>query len=152
MKTFKKILLSFGLVILVAVLGSIFVYLGNDWFNALIKPSQWIPNFVIPIVWSVIYSITAIIIYLWLKKGNMPKNIQVLFIINGVLNVLWCLLFFTLNLTFVGLIAIILNLIAGWYLLLEIKKQNLTYFYWLLIYPTWLSVASCLNLAVWILN
>ncbi|MBQ8430983.1 MAG: tryptophan-rich sensory protein [Clostridia bacterium] len=147
-----KLLLSFGTVLLVAGLGSLFVNLGNAWFDSLVKPTQWIPDFVIPIVWSVIYLITAIIIYRWLSKSTMPKEIAILFIINGILNVLWCLLFFTLHLTFIGLIAIVLNLVFGMYLVFQIKKYKPAYFYWLAIYPIWLSVATCLNLAIWILN
>ncbi len=82
----------------------------------------------------------------------MPKSVTTLFIINGVLNVAWCLLFFTLQLTFVGLIAILLNLIAGVLLSAEIKRHETKYFYALLIYPIWLSIASALNIALWILN
>lgn len=147
-----SILVSFLPVIIVAVLGSIFVNIGMDWFGLLIKPSQWIPNIVIPIVWTVIYLLTSIVIFLWVRNGKMPKNVVVLFIINGVLNVLWCLLFFTLELTFIGLIAIVINLIMGYLLLSEIRKENSLYYYMLVIYPVWLSIATALNLALWILN
>ncbi|MBE5739208.1 MAG: tryptophan-rich sensory protein [Clostridiales bacterium] len=146
------ILLSFIPVIMVAILGSVFVRLGMDWFSLLVKPSQWIPDEVIPIVWTIIYLLTAIVLFLWLRNGNMPKNVIALFIINGALNVLWCLLFFALQLTFVGVIAIVLNLVMGYCLLVEIKKENMLYFYMLAIYPLWLSIATTLNMAVWILN
>ncbi len=147
----KKFFQSFGPIILVAVLGSVFVFLGMERFSVLVKPGQWINNIIIPIVWTVIYSIASIVLFIWSEKG-IPKNVAALFIINGVLNVLWCLLFFTLQLTFVGLIAIILNLIAGVLLLAEIKSCEGKYFYALLIYPIWLSIATALNAALWILN
>lgn len=148
----KSILYSFVPVIVVAVLGSVFVSLGMEWFGKLIKPSQWIPDFIIPIVWTVIYLLTATVLFLWQRNGKVQTKIWILFAINGVLNVLWCLLFFALNLTFVGLIFIVLNLIFGYYLILEIKKHNLLYFSLMFIYPVWLSIATCLNIAVWILN
>lgn len=148
----QSILVSFVPVIIVAVLGSIFVNIGMPWFESLIKPSQWIPNIVIPIVWTLIYLLASIVIFLWVRNGKMPKGIVILFIINGVLNILWCLLFFTLRLTFVGQIAIILNLIFSFYLLLEIKKESGLYYYMLTLYPIWLSIATTLNLAIWILN
>ena len=152
-KTFiKKLLTTIIPVILVALIGSLFVNLGMDWFNSLVKPSQWIPNWIIPVVWSIIYTITGIILFNWVDKDEMPKSTIILFIVNGILNILWCLLFFTLNLTFVGLIAIILNLIFGYLLLFNIKKYKPVYFYWLFIYPIWLSIATSLNLALWILN
>ncbi len=148
----KNTIISTVFILLVAVLGSVFVNLGMDWFNSLNKPTQWIPNIVIPIVWTIIYLAFAIINYLWIKKSEIPKNIIILMVINGILNVLWCLIFFTLNLTFIGNIAIILNLIAGIVLWINILKVERVYAYVLSIYPIWLSIATTLNLALWILN
>jgi len=139
-------------IILVAVLGSVFVNLGMDWFDDLIKPSQWIPNWVIPVVWTVIYVIFAVVLIIWSSKEEIPRSTKVLLITNGILNVLWCLVFFTLKLTFIGNIVILLNLIAGIVLWVNIFLQKKNYAYWLSIYPIWLSIATTLNLAMWILN
>ncbi|MDE6790498.1 MAG: tryptophan-rich sensory protein [Clostridia bacterium] len=137
---------------LVAGLGSLFVNLGMDWFNALTKPSQWLPNFVIPIVWSVVYITFGVIIFIWYKDDDIPTSTIVFLLINAVLNVLWCLTFFTLKQLFLGNIVILLNLIAGFALIVDIIKYNKIYGYILSIYPIWLSVATTLNLALWILN
>jgi len=106
-----KIIISSVFILVVAVLGSIFVNLGMDWFNQLLKPTQWIPNFVIPVVWTIIYLAFAIINFLWIRKGGIPKKVVDLMIVNGVLNVVWCLVFFTLQQLFLGNIIIIINLI-----------------------------------------
>lgn len=148
----SKIAISIISVIVVAVLGSVFVNIGMDWFNELYKPSQWISNIVIPIMWTIIYIIAGIILYLWFKRGDVPKTTLTLFIINGILNVLWCLTFFTLNLTFIGNIVIVLNLIAGILLWMSVNRYEKIYSYYLSIYPIWLSLATTLNLALWILN
>lgn len=139
-------------ILAVAILGSIFVNIGMDWFEWLIKPSQWIPSFVIPIVWSVIYIAFAVILILWLKDDKIPLLTFVLLIVNGVLNVLWCLVFFTLQQTFLGNIVIVLNLIASFWLIFEISKFKKVYALAILIYPIWLAIATTLNLATWILN
>lgn len=148
----KKIIISFAVIIAVAVLGSVFVNLGMDWFDTLNKPTQWVPNVVIPIVWTVIYIAFAVINFIWLKNGDVPTSAVVLMIINAVLNVLWCLTFFTLNLLLVGNIVIVLNLIAGFVLIVDIFKHKKLFGYILSIYPIWLSIATTLNLALWILN
>lgn len=150
-KTLQTILIWISLII-VAVLGSIFVNLGMDWFMNLNKPNEWIPNILIPIVWTVIYLTFAIVLSIWANKEKLPKNIIILLIINGILNILWCLIFFTLNQLLLGNIAIILNLIFGFKLLFDINRENSLYAWILVIYPTWLSIATTLNLAVWILN
>ena len=59
-----KIVVSSVVILLVAVLGSIFVNIGMTWFNNLVKPSQWLANILIPIVWTVIYSTFAVINFL----------------------------------------------------------------------------------------
>ena len=139
-------------IVIVAVMGSVFVNLGMDWFNELIKPSQWIPNWVIPVVWTVIYVIFAIVLLIWSSKEKISTDTKILLKANGILNILWCLVFFTLKLTFIGNITIILNLIASIVLWVNIFFQKKNYSYWLSIYPIWLSIATTLNLAMWILN
>ena len=139
-------------ILFVAVLGSIFVNLGMEWFNNLNKPMQWIPSIVIPIVWTIIYLTFSIIFVVWINKEKLQKNTKILLIINGVLNVFWCLIFFTFNQTFLGSIIIILNLIAGFLLFLHIFKNNKKYGLILFIYPIWISIATSLNMALWILN
>lgn len=139
-------------IILVAGLGSLFVNLGQEWFSLLKTPSNFIPSFVIPIVWSIIYLSFAFILCIWQKKENLPTSTFVLLILNGSFNVLWCLLFFTLNSTLLGLIAIILNLILAILLILNIFKYKKIFSFILSIYPIWLCLATCLNLSTWILN
>jgi len=146
---FLKIVLP---IIVVAGLGSIFVMLGMDWFVTLNKPSQWVPDFVIPIMWTIIYISFAIILWRWTDKAKLTSKTKVLLIINGVLNILWCLLFFTLKQTLGGNIAIILNLIFAILLWIDINKQEKIYSYILSIYPIWLCLATTLNTAIWILN
>ena len=148
----KNIILIILSIIIVAALGSVFVNIGMEWFDGLFKPTQWIPNVVIPIVWTVIYLAFAIVLSIWSGKTKIPKSVIVMLIINGVFNVLWCLVFFTLKLTFLGNIVIVLNLIFAYLLLFEIKRYNKLYFYLLSIYPIWISIATTLNTALWILN
>ena len=152
MNNVKRILSIVLPILVVAVLGSVFVNLGMYWFNNLNKPSQWIFNPIIPIVWTVIYIAFAVILVLWTNKEELPKSTLILLIINGILNILWCLIFFTLKQTFVGNIAIILNLIFGVALWVNIFTKQKLYSYVLVIYPIWLSIATTLNLALWILN
>jgi len=150
-KTFQ-IILSFLIIFFVATLGSIFVNIGMSFFNSLTKPSQWINNALIPIVWTIIYGLFAIINFFWIKNDQIPLKIVVLMLINGFLNILWCLVFFTLKLLFLGNIVIILNLIFGYILVLQIFKSKRLYGFLLSVYPIWLSIATTLNLALWILN
>ena len=156
MKTNKQKIISYVVIIasilVVAVLGSVFVNLGMDWFSSLETPSKFVPSFIIPIMWTVIYSIFAIVLCNWLSKENLRKSTIILLIVNGVLNILWCLLFFTLNNTLLGIISIVLLLIFAWLLVVDIYTQKPQYALFTLLYPVWCSIATMLNLALWILN
>ena len=156
MKDFLKnnlnIIITLVAVFLVAGLGSLFVNMGLEWLEGLNKPSEWIPNFVIPIVWSIIYLSFAIIFSILLKQKLVSKKLIILSIVNGILNILWCLVFFTLNQLLLGNILIILNAFFGVLLLIEMIKTSKLYVNLLWIYPIWLFVATTLNLSLWILN
>lgn len=148
----KSIIISIVSIIIVAALGTLFTQLGMSWFDGLNKPTEWIPSFIIPIVWTIIYLAFAIILSLWQNKRPLTKEMKTLLIINGVLNILWCLVFFTLNQLFLGNVIIIINALFAIRLMFEIAKEDAMYGLILSIYPIWLCVATSLNLALWILN
>lgn len=148
----KDILSSFLPVAVVAGLGSLFLQMGREWYDQLQKPEQWLPDFVIPVVWSVIYVVAVIIIFRLLQTKRMEQSLATFFVINGVLNVLWCLVFFTLRQLFLGMVIITTNAIFAWLLITAIFKRNKLFAGILLIYPIWLNIATSLNLATWILN
>ena len=148
----RNVIITIASILVVAVLGSVFVNLGMEWFGSLDRPSQWIPNILIPIVWTIIYITFGIVLTLWIRNIGLKKRTVVLLILNGVLNILWCLVFFTLRLTFLGNVVIVLNLIASYFLFFDMYGQNKTYTIFTIIYPIWLSLATTLNLALWILN
>lgn len=150
MNNFKHNLILIISVIFVAVTGSILVNYGMEWFNMLAKPSQWLPNFVIPVVWTIIYLIYTIFFFIQNSKYGINKNDTVCLIINGILNILWCLTFFTLKLTFVGFCVIVINDLFAFLIANSQKGKNLS---WILyIYPIWTCIATGLNVALWILN
>ena len=148
----KNIVITVASIVGVAVLGTIFAQLGMGWFDGLNKPTEWIPSFVIPIVWTVIYLLFGYVLIKWQSKTPLTKENIILLIINGVLNVLWCLVFFTLNQLLLGNIVIVINALFGIRLYLEICKEDAMSGLLISLYPIWLCIATTLNIAVWILN
>lgn len=153
----KNLLLKYIVIVisvaLVAIIGGIFTNMGMEWYENLLKPSQWPPKFLFPLVWSLVYVFSIIILVMLVKNKNYhTKKLVLIFIINGILNVLWCLLFFVFHQLFLGQVIIIINLIMSFMLINKLEDAGNFYFYLLSIYPIWLSIATTLNLAVWILN
>ena len=147
--TYFSIIIS---IIVVALLGTLFVNLGMEWYDTLARPSQFVPNFIIPIVWTIIYIIFAVVLCLLASVTVFSTKTKVLLIINGILNILWCLVFFTFGQTFGGLIFIVLLLISAFLLVNDLIEYGKWYTYLTAIYPIWVSIATGLNLSLWILN
>ena len=139
-------------IILIAVLGSVFVNLGMPWYNTLQKPFEWVPSITFPIVWTIIYSLFAIFLFVWLRNKQLTNKTIILLVLNGLFNVLWCLVFFALNQLLIGNIVIISNLILAFLLIGDIFGYSKVFGVLLSIYPLWISIATTLNTAVWILN
>ena len=116
----KNIVITLVSILVVAGLGTLFAQLGMEWFDGLDKPTEWIPSWIIPVVWTVIYGLFAYVLIRWQNKTPLTKENIILLIINGVLNVLWCLVFFTLNQLFLGNVVIIINALFG----IRLEKRN----------------------------
>lgn len=148
----RNIIITIVSVVLVAILGTIFTQLGMEWFEGLDKPTEWIPSFIIPIVWTVIYLLFIYVLIKWQARTPISKENIILLFINGALNIVWCLVFFTLNQLFLGNVIIIINALFALRLYFEICKEDAMNGLIISIYPIWLCIATTLNIALWILN
>lgn len=149
---YKYGFISVAFIILVSVLGGVFVRMGDDFFSTVTKPTQWVPDFVFAVVWTLIYVIYAVTFFHFSGEGLLDKKLIFIGLINGLLNVLWCLVYFALGNSFGGMVIIIINAFFATLLAKSIteKGQKYTFLCWL--YPLWLYLATALDLAVWILN
>ena len=86
------------------------------------------------------------------QQKRRAKAVFVTAAVNGVLNVVWCLTFFTLRQIFPALAVILVNLTASVLLVLQVRRNGKLWFYVMLIYPVWITLATALNGAIWILN
>lgn len=138
MKTYLAYIMAFMAVIITSVLGSYYTQqsVNSEWYNK-IKSSLTPPSFVFPIVWTILYIIIGII----LAQAILNKNniLVILFLINLLLNILWCYIFFSKRNIKLAFIVILLILITAIILYL-ISKNNI-----LILYILWLIFASILN-------
>ena len=148
----KHVWITLGSIVAVAGLGTLFSQLGMGWFDGLQKPNEWVPSYVIPIVWTVIYVLFAAVLLHWQSRTPLSTEQIVLLVLNGILNVLWCLVFFTGKQLLWGVIVIVINALFALRLIFEVCKQSGLYGLILSVYPIWLCIATTLNLAVWMLN
>ena len=151
-KVWINLIIAFLSVGFVAVISTLLSNRNSSWYELLLRPSEWPPKILFPIIWSLIYFIIAVVLFIQLQNEKIDIDSIAILSFNGLFNILWCLCFFTLNSTLWGLILIILNLIFSVLLALKYYKLNKNWGYIISIYPLWISFAFVLNLAVWILN
>ncbi len=149
-KTFSYFVAIAGVAI-TATLGALFTNMGVDMLDILNLPSQWIGGSTISVVWTVIYLSLAVYLVLTIKNNQLTTTTILLAITNGVANVCWCGVFFALKSLLGGLIIIIINALLATLLVIDATKKHKAYSY-TAIYPLWVTIATCLNLAVWVLN
>lgn len=139
------------------ILGSIFTFSQiPTWYQTLNKPFFSPPNFVFGPVWTLLYFLMGISLYLvWGKKAKegdqKNKGLKYFYLQLG-LNALWSIVFFGAHQLLLSFIVI---LALWWFILQTIKtfdKVSQTASYLLYPYLAWVSFASILNLSIVILN
>lgn len=124
------------------------------WYATLNKPSFAPPNWVFAPVWTTLYILMGVALYLGLSgkgKGERKKAVRI-FALQLILNVLWSLLFFGMRNPTLALIDIVALWIAIFLTIKSFSKINKWAGYLLVPYFLWVSFASFLNLFIVILN
>jgi len=127
----------------------------GGWYKGLVKPSFNPPNWIFGPVWTTLYLLMGVALFLVWRLGLKTEGVQaalILFLIQLALNTLWSILFFGLHQPLLAFIEII----ALWAFILwtMIKFFGLSRpAGWLLVpYLLWVSFASVLNFFLWRLN
>ena len=136
-------------------LGSFFTRNSIDsWYKLINKPFFNPPNWIFSPVWTILFIMIGVSFYLVWEK-DFGKNKKQTLIVYGMqigLNFLWSILFFGLRNPLLGLIEIIILWCTILFNILIFHKINKTAGYLLIPYILWVSFATILNLAIFILN
>lgn len=138
----KTLIFSIVIIFLVAYIGSQFTDIGV-WYES-IKPSIAPPNFVFPIVWTILFILIALSFYLVLIKRKNNKII-VIYGANFILNILWSSFFFYLkkpSFAFIEIIILFLSIVLMIHSAFKINKKAA---YLLIPYLLWVAFAALLN-------
>lgn len=131
------------------LIGSLFTFSAiPTWYATLNKPFFSPPNFVFGPVWTTLYFLMGVSLYLvWMKKKSLT-----IFWIQLFFNVTWSLVFFGLKNPLLALINIIFLWTAIFLTIKHFFRISKLAAYLLVPYLLWVSFASLLNLAIVILN
>lgn len=149
MKKFLKLILAISVCEGAGIIGSVFTINSvNTWYLTLAKPSFNPPAFVFGPVWTMLYLLMGIALFLALEKKAKLKW----FYIQLALNSIWSIIFFGLQNPLLALVDIIFLWIAIFMTIKLFWKKNRTSAYLLIPYFAWVTYATALNLAIVYLN
>ena len=150
MNKYLRLFLSIVLCEGAGLIGSIFTINSvNTWYLTLNKPFFNPPGFIFGPVWTILYLLMGISLYLvWEKKKTNLKWIW----IQLVLNTTWSIIFFGLKNPALAFIIVLLLWFSIYQTISSFKKINKASAQLLYPYLAWVSFASVLNLAIVILN
>lgn len=143
MKKFIIILLiTFG----VAVLPTIFIDFNTDY---LIKPALFPPKILFPIVWTILYILMSISLYLASKNDN---DVYKVYGIQLVLNSLWSPLFFLFKTYLFSTLELVILILFVAVMVFQMYYKSNAAGYLQIPYFIWLLFALYLNVSIFILN
>lgn len=150
----KLLLISILITEAAGIIGSIFTTRSiPTWYASLNKPSFNPPNWIFGPVWTTLFLLMGIALYLiWSKKGKEVKKALNIFWLHLGLNILWSALFFGLKNP--GLAFIEILILLGFIVYVTILFYRLEKVAGLLLLPylAWTTFATFLNFTIWRLN
>lgn len=156
MNKWGKLLISILGCELAGILGSVVTAPAiSTWYITLNKSPLNPPPWIFGPVWTVLYLLMGVSLFLLWKKGftnKKRKKALTIFFIQLSLNVAWSFLFFGLHSPIFGLLDIVLLWVAILATILAFMKISKIAAYLLLPYFAWVSFATILNASVVILN
>ena len=162
----KKVLrfvISIAICEVAGIIGSIFTIANiPTWYATLSKPFFAPPNWLFGPVWTTLYFLMGVALYLiWQKGFAKPKAAPIkkfakvavwVFGIQLALNIIWSYIFFGLKNPFLGLIEVVVmwfSIIATIFAFWKVSKKAALL---LVPYITWVTIATALNAAIVVLN
>lgn len=152
----KKLAVALALPLAVGFTGSIFTRnaIDSGWYDSLYQPSFTPPRWVFGPVWTVLYILMGIALYIvWNQfPRKRRENALGIFALQLLLNFLWSLFFFYFNdieIALLDIAALWISIVMMIWMFYRVKPLA----GWLIIpYLLWVSFAAALNIAYWVLN
>lgn len=154
-KKFLGVIFFIAICELAGVIGSLFTVSSiSTWYEGISKPGFTPPGWLFGPVWTILYALMGVALYLlWSQKRNRKARvILIIFFFQLILNTVWSIIFFGLKNIGLALVDIvILDIMVIAIIVLAYKDNRLVS--WLLSpYLAWILFASLLNFAIWKLN
>ena len=132
--------------------GLVTVGFKEPWYSLINKPTFNPPSWVFAPVWTTLYLMMTIAIWLFWHSRNKDMNTIYIYFIHIVFNTTWSIVFFGLHQILLALFILIVLILMIIILILRFKRVNIVSYYLMIPYLLWCCFALFLNFNLLILN
>jgi len=132
--------------------GLVTVGFKEPWYSLINKPTFNPPSWVFAPVWTTLYLMMTIAIWLFWHSRNREMSTIYIYFIHIVFNATWSIVFFGLHQILLALIVLIGLILIIIILMLRFKRVNIVSYYLMIPYLLWCCYALVLNFNIFLLN
>ena len=132
--------------------GLVTVGFKEPWYSLINKPTFNPPSWVFAPVWTTLYLMMTIAIWLFWHSRNKDMNTIYIYFIHIVFNTTWSIVFFGLHQILLALFVLIGLILMIIILILRFKRVNIVSYYLMIPYLLWCCYALVLNFNIFLLN
>ena len=124
----------------------------EPWYSLLNKPVFNPPDWIFAPVWTTLYLMMTVAIWIFWHTKNKNINTVYIYFIHLIFNTTWSVVFFVFHNMVLALIVLILLIVLIINLILRFKRVNMFSVYLMIPYLLWCCFALILNTSLVILN
>ena len=124
----------------------------EPWFSMLIKPSFNPPSWIFGPVWTTLYLMMTVAIWVFWHSKNKNMNTIYIYFIHLIFNTTWSVVFFVFHKIFLAAVVLILLIFLIIVIMIRFKRVNLVSYYLMIPYLLWCFYALILNTSLIMLN
>ena len=124
----------------------------EPWYSLIIRPSFSPPDWVFAPVWTTLYFMMTLAVWLFWHSTNRDMKTVYIYFIHIIVNTTWSITFFVFHQITISILVLIILITLIIILIKNFKRVNLISSYLMIPYLLWCCFALVLNVSIFVLN
>ena len=124
----------------------------EPWYSLIIRPSFSPPDWVFAPVWTTLYFMMTLAVWLFWHSTNRDMKTVYIYFIHIIVNTTWSITFFVFHQIAISILVLIILIALIIILIKNFKRVNLISSYLMIPYLLWCCFALVLNVSIFVLN
>ena len=124
----------------------------EPWYSLIIRPSFSPPDWVFAPVWTTLYFMMTLSIWLFWHSTNRDMKTVYIYFIHIIVNTTWSITFFVFHQIAISILVLVILITLIIILIKNFKRVNLISSYLMIPYLLWCCFALVLNISIFVLN